>query len=262
MRKFGLEVEGFTSKRSDSLASLIRKETGIEVRSAGWQRASTSNDVWTITTDGSIRDPKTKEKGKELVSPPLPGTHKSFTFIQKILKILRSRKLLGDDIFRIDKQCSVHVHISRENIADEDLKKIYLVYGLLEKELNLMFPKSRRNNTSRGGRSYCAPIKDLPFQEAWEERSRRELKYYSLQFPASIPTIEFRIHGASVNARKIWNWITIINQIIDFAIKLPVPEVWDKKITSKFKVKTILSQDMYDYYLDRVAALKSKEKAT
>jgi gamma-glutamyl-gamma-aminobutyrate hydrolase PuuD len=238
----------------------IRKETGINVRSAGWQRASTSNDVWIITTDGSIRDPKTNEKGKELVSPPLEGTEESFNIIRKILKTVRSRKLLGDEIFRIDKQCSVHVHLNREGLEKDDLRKIYQLYGAIEPELNLMFPKSRRNNKGRGGKSYCAPIAQLPFNKAWEDRSEREMKYYSLQFPDAIPTIEFRIHGASVNARKIWNWIRIVNEITDYALSLPVPEVWDSKITKKFTVKNVLSKDkdLYDFYLDRVKALKSR----
>jgi hypothetical protein len=255
-RTIGIEVEGFTSLRRDSLAATLREHTGIEVYSAGWRRASTSNDVWTITTDGSIKHPETKEKGKELVSPPLEFDEKSYEQLRAILKALRSSKILGKgNIFRIDKQCSVHVHVSREGLDKHDLFKVYSVYATIENELHKMFPESRRNNKGRGGESFCAPISNLPFEEAFEERARRDLKYYAVQFPDAIPTIEFRIHGASVNARKIWNWVTIINEIIDFALQLPVVEVWDDSVASKLTVKNILSDDMYDFYLDRVAKL-------
>ena len=259
MRKFGVEVEGFTSLRSDTLAAALRNDTGINVRSTGWQRASTDNDVWTITTDGSIKHPETKEKGKELVSPPLQGTDESYEQLRKLLRALRSKKVLGDNILKVDKQCSVHVHIDRSDLSDDDLKKVYTLYSIIEPKLNLMFPDSRRNNKGRGGKSYCAPIASVPFKEAFEERSRADLKYYSLQFPEAIPTIEFRIHGASTNPKKIWYWIRIVNEIINYAVNLPVIEVWDKKMTEDFKlVEILISKDLYEYYLGRVESLKDK----
>lgn len=260
MRKIGIEVEGFTPLRCDVLATAIRKKTGIEVRSAGWQMASTNNDAWIITTDGSIRHPVDGSKGKELVSPPLEA-EKAREQLSKLLRALRSTKDFGkDQKFSIDKQCSVHIHVDRENMDKDDLRKIYQCYSLIEEDLHLMFPESRRNNKARGGKSFCAPISNLPFEDAFEKREQREMKYYSVQFPAAIPTIEFRIHSASTNPKKIWMWILIIHAIIDYALKLPIVEIWDSNIEKNITVDEVLPKELYMFYLDRCSAVKKKEE--
>ena len=263
-RTVGIEVEGICNLSVAKIASKLEVETGIEVSTSSWSRSSASLPVWHVTTDGSIRDSEGNKVGKEIVSPPLPINEKSFKELKSLLAAARNKRLFGKNYLRIDRQCSVHVHISREELDRFDVEKVYHLYAYIEPELNKMLPDSRRNNKGRGGKSYCAPISDLPFAKAFEKDPEdpefRELKYYSVQFPFNIPTIEFRVHGATTNAKKIWNWVRILNEIMDFAVGLPVTEVWDDELLETCTLNKILSKEMYEYYLERAQKL-SKTKS-
>ena len=81
--------------------------------------------------DGSIT-------GAEYVTGILTGD-KGFYHLSKICKLLSTR-------CQIDSRCSIHVHIGNINLTKETIVAIYLLGLMLENELFLMLPESRRNN--------------------------------------------------------------------------------------------------------------------
>lgn len=215
--KFGIELEFTSSLPQTQIVSLLNTKLGEDLVShAGWQRQSFSPNNWILTTDGSIKNLKgDKTKGDELVSPPLKGK-KGMLELKRVLTALQDFPKKGFPC--LNKSCSVHVHISTEDLAPWQITGFYETYRYYEPQILNMMPESRKNNTERNGESYCASVVDLSFEEKVSE-SLDNRKYYSVNIPSNIPTIEFRLHQGSLNYYKIRNWILIL-----FALKETVKE--------------------------------------
>ena len=258
-RKFGIEIEGWSGLTREELAPLLQKHTSIPVRVIPWQRASRAPSYWLLTTDGSLRNEILGGKGYEMVSPPLKGED-GMKELKMMVNAMRNKKLLGkENIFKHGQRCSVHIHISIEDMDDTDCRKIYEMYQYLEPQLNRMFPMSRTNNTARSGRSYCAPIAEVPFEIATDPERTNNAKYYSVQFPKAISTIEFRIHSATTNYSKIYQWIKILNQIIDFALKNTAVSRM-RKSKDFIDLVNILDDESYAYFEARAKKFDRQKK--
>jgi hypothetical protein len=249
LKKFGIEIEGWSGLEREELAALITKDTNLPVSCVPWQRLSRAAKTWLLTTDGSFTNKVTGGKGYELVSPPLVGKE-GLKELQLMISSIRNKKLLGESgKFVHNHRCALHVHMSVEEYSNLQKKKIYEMYKYLEPEINRMFPYSRVFNKSRGGESYCAPIKHVSFEQATDPDRDNNSKYYSVQFPVGVPTIEFRIHSATTNYNKAEKWIQILSQIIDFALDNTLITRWNEEEREEsLKLQYILNKECYDYF--------------
>lgn len=221
--------------------------------------------------DGSLRGAGGSDPvGGEYVTTIMQGD----TGLQQLRNIIREISLRCN----VDKRCSVHVHISDENLnVDRDTTvNVYILAKLLENELFSMMPESRRNN------SYCNPLngpkidlKELKknyngyiadFYEKLQvivavnkdvvlskkknhplghhcNYNKETPRYWWLNFvPTMFNTrgtetysVEFRMHGGTLNYRKIKNWIMICMAIYNFASN------HHQKISEKITLAEVLS---------------------
>jgi hypothetical protein len=250
--KVGIEIEG-TCPLSQPRMLEHFMSAGIEVTRHARTNKSTSAKSWLLTTDSSIEDlAEGKTKGDEIVSPPLTTDG----FYDKVRPVCAVLQDMGT---HVNKTCALHVHVSHEGWDEApdmpQLEAVFKLYKHLEPELNKMFARSRVHNTNRNGRwSYCQSIKNLSFRDFCDpdlqgNRGETDTKYYTLRKSVHIPTIEFRVHQGTLNARKITNWVYIIQSIIAFATYNPF------KYASLVE---ILPEPLYRYYCKRVEELAGK----
>jgi hypothetical protein len=177
--KFGIELEGFCSLTRRQLAYEMMSRLDISVGTSPWSGESSSRDTWSITTDGSIKDlPRNhpEDKGYEIVSPPLDNN--SLPELKKVMSLLRNERILGDNTWKTNKSCSVHVHVGVEGLTEARKKNFYDLYRFLEPEIDKMLPDSRVNNTMRNGESYCASVTNLSYEK---NRGGNHGKYWSVR---------------------------------------------------------------------------------
>jgi len=97
--------------------------------------------------DGSLRDKNGNTPGGEYVTGVLTGDA-GLTQLSDLCRALSSK-------CRVNAQCGVHVHAGSLNWNREDIVYSYILAEMLEDELFMMLPKSRRSNT------YCRRLTEL-----------------------------------------------------------------------------------------------------
>lgn len=219
LRKFGLEVECFN----------ISEDVRRECRRLGW----------TVKGDCSIRG----ERSAEIVSPPLSATPENFRAVKNVLKVIRE----GGG--RINSSCGIHVHVdARNDVQVCNPGKFFLSlltrYVLIESQVDLLVPASRRSNNNNFCRSPSGALAVLQRNTVdWifrytdsstlsrvrdfrnsllvdyiqgnvhvdDMRSilRHIDRYHKVNVQAFTVhgTVEFRHFGASLNGTKVTSWI-------------------------------------------------------
>ena len=145
---------------------------------------------------------------------------------------------------KINKKCGFHVHVGTIPIRDRNvlgMQNLERLFKNLQEEMFSLMAPSRRSNM------YCRAINsynDLNAHYAWASLSS---KY---------PTLEIRVHGATLNAWKVKGWINVVTQLRPAIMAaMTNSESWGtyKNITSIFD---ILDSDSigYKYMLARKRA--------
>lgn len=179
-KHFGIEIECFGPTQRETL--------GVMLIDAGMGR------YVELKSDGSIRTNKGDEYAFELavVAPESKLTH----VVTTVCNVLAQAKC------KVNKSCGLHVHLDTRTANPDRM------FSNLVSAQNILFamqPLSRRNN------KYCekTPGKDL------RAESRKGKRYLGIN-PMSYNrhrTIEVRLHSGTIEARKILNFVAILNAV-------------------------------------------------
>ena len=181
----------------------------------------------------------------ELVSKPTNGD----VLIDNIYALCGFLQSKG---YKVNKSCGTHIHFDANNLTEETVKKIYIVFNVFEKALFDVLPPSRRKS------NYCKKLrKDYnevvakPFRNYWYNDNRNftfhiENKYHSSRYVSMNfhcffrqGTVENRMHSGTLNPIKIINWMFINQILIDYAINNDLKTIIKLKGTFKQLVNII-----------------------
>ena len=209
-RTYGVEVEYFGLPR-EIVAQELRN-IGIKVEVEGYNHST--KDHWKIVTDASVTATGTNEsRGSELVSPILKGAQG----LLELEKILNKMDEIG---CKVDRTCGIHVHHYIGEFKRIQIKNIYAIYMKHEEDIDMMLPKSRRENR------FCRSLNSVgTLEEISNANILRDIdnifrgRYYKLNLTnfSTIGTIEFRQHNGSLNAEKVMAWVVFTQAIVEKA---------------------------------------------
>ena len=138
-RTFGVEFEGYGIDRHE-LARKLR-EAGLQAQEASYSGSNYS--IWQVKYDGSINGPQ----GFEIVSPVLQGAEG----IEQVKTALRVVRENGGDANR---SCGFHIHWGVSDWGIKQFRNFFKRWGKFEKGIDLVQPKSRRDDNAH----YCRSI--------------------------------------------------------------------------------------------------------
>lgn len=235
-RKFGVEFEivpNYSDVYNSDDVELLHNETeGI------------IPDYWGNTHDGSITD-----GGVEVQTPPMMMKRGE----DEIEKFCSDITDLG---WITDKSCGIHVHLDAADIKDAPtlLRRLFLLYFVLDYSILAMVPKPRRSNV------YCAPLDntkasklkrypnrtydkgfdidkivstrptkkdflEMFYKKKYEDipdeirNHYNEARYHGINFHSlgQHGTVEIRYLEGTLDAHTINNWIALHQHIVDSA---------------------------------------------
>lgn len=207
MRKIGIEIEFYAA--AGQTAETIFPVLGIPGRGERFDRNSSKNNHWSITTDGSIKDERgARLNGLELVSPPI----EKVTDWKNLNTALQNLKKVPG--FGQNATCALHIHVDISDFSMEKKKFLFDVYKKIETEIMASIPRPRRENR------YCQPLAKANWaviEQGIKDGNIEATKYYSLRFNTTIPTAEFRMHPYTTNYAKIGLWAVLCESIVGYA---------------------------------------------
>jgi hypothetical protein len=240
--RFGVEIEAFGVDRAELKTELVEVGIGTEVD----YRSHTINGNWKVVQDSSIRG----SKPFELVSPILEGE-------QGLRKLKTVTHILKGMETRVNKSCGVHVHLSADGFDLDTWKRLYKNYAKIEKIIDSFMPQSRRANRNS---SYCQSMRVDNFEskidrarnlEEIERAITNRNRYYKLNTQCfwTKRSVEFRQHSATINYKKISNWIIFLARLVEFSKhKVVSGESWEA-------LKEFLPNEQIEYFKQRAREL-------
>jgi len=181
-------------------------------------------DIESETKFGSQSDASLDE-GSELVSPILQGD-KGYDEILKVCNILQN--------ISVGRSAGYHLHVNAREMTYHDIKRIWLVYRLIETNcIYTVLPKSRLEG------DYSIPSR-IPIENILLIQSMQDLKEtwkgslnaggtrrhgFNLEALNAHGTIELRYHSGTSNFNKVINWIEFNFDIFNFALSSSIPKI-------------------------------------
>ena len=202
--------------------------------------------------------------GMEFYSPILQGD-KGYNEIKKFCNNVNG--------YSVSTKAGYHLHIGAENFNYNDLKKIWLLYRIIEKYIYSILPASRQDN------KYCIQsIIDIQhilnitsmdgFKILWNSHDNNNgTRYHGLNLTAleSHNTIELRYHSGTINFDKIINWIKLNFELITFAKESSIEKILslNKIVLPKDNLKNFEKllnvlvdyNDVKEFYIERFKKL-------
>lgn len=183
--------------------------------------------LWETTEDGSLRaNPQAYEY--RLQAPlPLDGVAKALSNFKEEFDKHGSRPNLS---FR----CSTHIHRNVGDLSPSAIARIVTLYYLLEPMVSSFFPADRLGNR------FALRLQDAPGlitriagSNSFQYREEN-MKYASLNLVTirTLGSMEFRLMEGCVDPDRIFKWVNIINEIVQFAVeeKKSVEEILDMQV--------------------------------
>ena len=207
---------------------------GIEIETHGVSITRVKNALERAGVRGcQVKPDGTPNVDAEIVLPPLGDCQVAFEYLQSVCTVL-------DQVgCQINRQCGLHVHISNAELRDTTpaaftgasiahtesrggflsrhgepldaviVKDIMHRYERQQATVNSMLAPSRTNNR------YCSPLSATRIEHADTISDLNHGKFYAINLDTwRRGTIEFRQHGGTINAEKIWNWVQFLLNLI------------------------------------------------
>ncbi|WP_266206263.1 amidoligase family protein [Pontibacter kalidii] len=245
-RTFGVEFEAYGVDMHRLKAELERQ--GITVAIEGYNHTTRAH--WKIVTDASISG----AQGFELVSPVLQG-EAGLEQVKKACKALKKCNAL------INRSCGMHIHFGANDFELAQWKNLYKNYINYEGLIDSFLPVSRRANNNIYCRSllnrfssesvaYSAIDSCSNIEQIAQKVTGRD-RYFKLNAESFFRhgTVEFRQHSGTIEVDKVVNWITFLNNLVEFS---------KNNVSSQ---KTLESLEAFNpapvvnFYRNRIAAL-------
>lgn len=186
---------------------------------------------------GLVEDRSIPESGCEINTNPTAGD----LFIDAIAKLARALSRANADT---NTDCGFHVHVDASDYSQYDLRRLIMLWSIVERAMFDLAGKSRIENT------YCKPASGI-YVEALNQQNARNSKIFRSGLARSLyectsssvkeckqdryngaryhamnlhsfffrKTIEFRLHEAKTDAPTLRNWPLVCAHIVDFALK-------------------------------------------
>lgn len=206
--KFGIELELWSSKELNSLASDIRgKASDFKIERSG----SLADGGWSIITDASLYGGPSGFHPCEIVSPILDTNNPKH--MQEVRKLCAALQTLG---CRVDSHCGLHVHVDTENLTVDEIKSVFSRYSKFEEQIDSFMPQNRRGDIyyARSGKGQVPNVMQAQTKIALGRVLADRFMRVNLCAIQRHGTIEFRQHSGSVNADTILNWVQFIEQFV------------------------------------------------
>jgi len=208
---------------------------GIEIETYGVSETRIRNAIDRAGIRGCKVVPDgTPNVDAEIVLPPLGDCDVAKQYLREVCQVLEN---VG---CQINTQCGLHIHISNAPLADgvtpaaftsnsithaartgeylsnhgEPLdaaivKDIMQRYERQQDTINTMLAPSRTNNT------YCKPLNAFEIEQANTISELNHGKFFAINLDTwRRGTIEFRQHGGTIDADKIWNWFQFLLNLV------------------------------------------------
>ena len=267
------------SRESETFTYPVRRLVGIEVECFVENESHgtfSTPEHWINVSDGSISPPE-GYYGVEMVSSPANGD----LLVDNIHKLMRWKRSIhrNGNFYSIDvnRSCGLHVHFNSLDMSAREVAYVGVVYSQFQNILKGMMPKSRQG--SNWCRDFEVPINALrnitseeelieiyyghmgehPSTDKYNDARYSGLNMHSRYYHGSL---EFRLHSGTLNSRKIFNWISILNVIIIKGIQLSKDS---KKKVDKWLAMPIEERlEMFGIYLleyihERTTKFKEEE---
>lgn len=228
---FGAELEFYlpAGATKQALADAIGRRLGQPVTVEGYTHAT--RPTWKIVTDASLSD---SVRGAEIVSPILRGE----AGLQQLATVCDT---LSDFGCTVAKSCGFHIHVGAQRLTIQQHRNLVRIYQAYEAVIDAMMPPSRRGSDNTFCRSLAAATSvainaaSNPLQLARAIRPGVDddnLRYTKLNFMPyaaflglvtsshRIPTVEFRQHSGTLEARKAVMWARCCVRMVVAAIEL------------------------------------------
>jgi Putative amidoligase enzyme len=200
-RSKGVPITSKGKWRSIEFECIFNTETDIE-DFISWAEEKSYDKYITIKDDGSISENDAYEEGKEIC---VSFKYDNDKIVYDVCAFLKDKAY-------VNRSCGTHVHFDMRGIKKEQVEKFGQRLGRAVPALKQILPKSRRNN------QYCSlPVNNI---EHYNRYAFVNMCAYKLH-----KTIEVRGHSGTLNAKKILNWIKLLEKImgsdVDRAITNP-----------------------------------------
>lgn len=216
---------------------------GVEFEIEGFPLIKNNLKYWAIKEDGSLRK-QFKESNPMFIGAEL--TFNQGYFFEESVLALRELKdvieALRNSLYPSNR-CSVHVHVGAIN--EGDITGILLKYLVMEKTMYSIAGASRYYN------NFCIPLTlHIPFVFRGYENLKLYLSTYDrgrymglnvLSYD-TLGTLEFRQFRSVLNTNRIQEWITIINNLVNYPFDLDVLRSTDRSLAM---AKEILPKKFY-----------------
>jgi len=199
-----------------------------------------------LKEDSSIRDMEDNEQGVEIVA--LFKEKDAGNIIPRICEVLKAKRISA----RVNTTCGLHVHLDmRHRIVSECYKNLYYSQNIMLG----MVSEDRRTN-DRYCKANVTPDFDRQLREG-KTLNSEGARYHVINAEAyrKYKTLEVRLHGGTVNATKILNWVNMLTTIVNYkGVGLVYPIKTMAKFVNTFKV----SADLEQYINKRTAVFSNK----
>ena len=181
-----------------------------------YHTAHMTTPYWKLTTDGSLGD---YTYGIEVVSPILHGTDADLAQLDAVCGALTD---LGCTVTR---RCGFHVHVG-SNLDLPTVKKTVRLYQAYEPIIDSFMPASRRAGSNQWSATLTtATVAAIDNATNKQDLARvihratgaANIRYHKVNCASRHPTIEFRHHSGTVDARKARNWVLTCLRMVDAA---------------------------------------------
>jgi Putative amidoligase enzyme len=288
-QKFGIELE-LTSPALDisveqiasNLTSRLKGRFGRIVVIQSYAEGHGTANVWKMVPDGSIvcsRDAPSCTKF-ELVSPVLEGGS-GLNQASQVLDGLNKTSL------QINKSMGFHVHVDVSKLSVQDLIKVCQNCIKYEDVIDALVPPSRRTGSLECDKYFKSNREALRNVGYTSNRERHNAlgrctttnqlaelmnpngsRYHKVNLQNLItgrqPTIEFRQHSATANAKKVNNWVRFCITLVTNSAHLASPSPFreGKDIDAQFEALfqfVVKDRALREYYRGRRKDLKYEE---
>ena len=208
-----------------SMAAQVMTAAGVETHAEDYNHQT--REHWKVVYDSSVNGGgRGREEGVEAVSPILRTADE----LEQIETVCDS---LTDAGFEVNHTCGLHVHIDGKQDCDlATVKNVAKIYALFEPGFDMFMSPLRRANKAGYARSIALPGDSDWFSQAYIEDKFRKLdRVNSVERITTVfgerngkvnfghlrdgdyGTVEFRQHQASLNAKKVTNWVRLLQAL-------------------------------------------------
>jgi hypothetical protein len=250
VRRFGVEIEAVGIGVSGAVAALDR--AGVPVEAEGWRAHSARDydraDRVRVTTDASVYG------GHEAVLPPVRGDE-GLVLLRSTMTALRNGGA------RVSGSCGMHVHVDANDLGSDGLLRLLDIWANAQTAVYSVVPRGRRSS------QWCPALSARDFANARQRIAAGEVvrggrvlfdRYRGLNLDAyrTYGTVEFRIHGGTLNATKASMWVALVTALVEAAHRgVTVPAGDIGTVTAALVSADLLGEGQAEWLIRRAAAL-------